>query len=138
VPPGLAPSMPVPAVPAPSGPDPADHDDDLENDRTVLAPKKQRPQPPAPAGPSWVLVTPDGGREPLSGTVIVGRRPAKTDFKGADRSLILKDPDGQVSKSHAVFEVDDAGLWVRDLGSTNGVVVIAPNGEETEVTGDAC
>ena len=83
-----------------------------------------------------MLVTPDGSREPISGVVIVGRRPAKTDFKGSDRSLALKDPDGQVSKSHAVFEVDDAGLWVRDLGSTNGVVVIAPNGEETEVTGD--
>jgi pSer/pThr/pTyr-binding forkhead associated (FHA) protein len=84
-----------------------------------------------------VLVTPAGAREPISGTVVVGRQPAKTAFKGSDRSLILKDPEGQVSKSHAVFQVDEEGLWVRDLGSTNGVVVITPGGIETTVEGDA-
>lgn len=122
-------------MPAPTVPGAAD-DDEIDDDRTVLAPRKPRPQPKAPAGPTWVLVTPDGGREPITGVVIVGRRPATTDFPGAEHSLILKDPEGQVSKSHAVFEADDAGLWVRDLGSTNGVVVIAPDGEETEAAGD--
>jgi pSer/pThr/pTyr-binding forkhead associated (FHA) protein len=143
VPPGLAPMLASPAHEAPPGappakrPDPADNIGDLENERTVLAPRKSRAEPTAePTGPTWVLVTPAGTRESISGIVVVGRQPAKTAFKGSDRSLVLKDSDSQVSKSHAVFDVDDAGLWVRDLGSTNGVVVIAPSGEDTEVTGD--
>lgn len=142
MPPGLA---PIAAPPAPdaapevstaSAPDSAGHDD-LENDRTVLVPKKPRPQSKVEsAGSTWVLVTPSGTREPITGIVVVGRQPAKTAFKGSDRSLALKDPEGQVSKSHAVFEVDGDGLWVRDLGSTNGVVVITPSGHETSVKAD--
>ena len=105
-----------------------DADLDDENDRTVIAPPRVRRA-------IWVLETPDGVREPIAGTVVVGRRPAKTDFKGSDRTLILKDPEGQVSKSHAAFQVDDDGLWVIDLASTNGVVVITPGGLETTAEG---
>ncbi|MEO8527517.1 MAG: FHA domain-containing protein [Pseudolysinimonas sp.] len=112
----------------PPGPEVAVAPDDDE-DRTVLA-------PPRVPQSTWVLVTPSGTRERITGTVVVGRQPAKTAFKGSTATLKLADPDGQISKSHAVFEVDAQGLWVRDLESTNGVVVIAPNGEETTVTGD--
>jgi hypothetical protein len=141
-PPPPAPPSPPPAapparveVPAPTPGEPADDEHPLADDRTVLAARKPHVSATPQSGGTWLLITPDGTREPITGVVVVGRQPAKTAFKGSDRSLILKDPDGQVSKSHAVFEVDDAGLWVRDLGSTNGVVVIAPTGEEAEATG---
>jgi hypothetical protein len=123
VPPDLAPPPPPP-LPTPT----ATADDDLENDRTVVA----SPRLPRAV---WFLVTPSGAREPIAGTVVVGRQPAKTAFKGSDRSLILTDSSGQVSKSHAVFQVDAEGLWVSDLGSTNGVVVITPGGQETVADG---
>ncbi|MEO5535934.1 MAG: FHA domain-containing protein [Pseudolysinimonas sp.] len=93
--------------------------------------------PPRVPRAAWVLVTPSGDREALAGTVVVGRQPAKTAFKGADKTLKLVDPTGQISKSHAVFEADSDGLWIRDLASTNGVVVVAPSHEETVVSGDA-
>jgi pSer/pThr/pTyr-binding forkhead associated (FHA) protein len=132
LPPGLSPSVPATPVPPPAA------SDELVEDRTVFAQRTPRTPPSAAAvAQIWVLVTPAGAREPISGVVVVGRQPAKTAFKGSDRSLKLVDPDGQMSKSHAAFEVDDAGLWVRDLGSTNGVVVITPDGREIAVDADA-
>lgn len=132
VPPGLSASVPAAPVPASATAD------ELVDDRTVFAERKSRIQPAVTSSAqAWVLVTPSGTREPISGTVVVGRQPAKTAFKGSDRSLKLVDPDGQMSKSHAVFEVDDDGLWVRDLESTNGVVVITPDGQEIAVEADA-
>ncbi len=48
--------------------------------------------------------------------------------------LEIDDPDGLVSKSHAVLELESGRLAVRDLGSTNGVMVLAVDGTETKVS----
>jgi predicted component of type VI protein secretion system len=44
----------------------------------------------------------------------------------------VTDPDGQVSKSHAAFTVVRGRLYVADLDSTNGVVVVSPDGTESD------
>lgn len=51
----------------------------------------------------------------LTGTMVMGT---------AD-GVPLRVTDGRVSRLHAELTLDDAGLWVRDLGSTNGTYVEA-------------
>lgn len=129
------PGMPVAPPPAPEAP-------------AVTAPPAMTPPappvppqqvaPPAPAAPvapvtNWVLVLADGSEEPVTGVVLLGRNPAPFAAWPTARLLAVVDSTQSVSKSHAAFEVDDSGLWVHDLNSTNGVWVV--NGSDvTEVS----
>jgi pSer/pThr/pTyr-binding forkhead associated (FHA) protein len=66
----------------------------------------------------WALIVETGPQAGLTyvlgpGETIVGR--------GADSDIFLEDIT--VSRHHARFTVDDAGLRVEDLGSTNGTYV---------------
>ena len=45
--------------------------------------------------------------------------------------LTITDVSRTVSKSHLSFEVEAAGVWVTDLGSTNGSSVIGTDGVTT-------
>ena len=93
------------------------------------------PTPTASTAPAanWVLVLADGGEEPVTGVVLLGRNPAPFAAWPSARLLAVVDSTQSVSKTHAAFEVDDSGLWVHDLNSTNGVWVV--NGSDvTEVS----
>jgi pSer/pThr/pTyr-binding forkhead associated (FHA) protein len=79
-------------------------------------------------------VLPDDTSQVIAATTVIGRQPDAAVAPGATHTLVIDDPDGLVSKSHAVFEVDGGRLAVRDLGSTNGVVVLADDGNEIEVS----
>lgn len=82
----------------------------------------------APEAASWRIVLPEG-REAAVGTVLlVGRNPAPFDAYPGAELLAVDDSTQSVSKTHAAFEVDEQGLWVHDLNSTNGVWVV--RGEE--------
>ena len=66
----------------------------------------------------WALVVETGPQAGLTyvlppGATTVGRHPDSDIFLG----------DVTVSRHHAVFHVDDQGLAVEDLGSTNGTYV---------------
>jgi hypothetical protein len=115
--------VPVPVVPPPPPIDALD-------DRTRVA-------PPRKSRGSWRLALPDGSGHPLAGTTVLGRQPDVGAFAGASETLTIDDPDGLVSKSHAVLVLDSGRLSIRDLGSTNGVVVLAADGSEIEVKTDA-
>jgi hypothetical protein len=117
----LASPSPLPAAAAPI---------DILDDRTRVAPPRR------PRG-TWRLLLPDGTSHPVTGTTVIGRQPDAAAFPGAVSVLAIDDPDGLVSKSHAVLELDAGRLAVRDLGSTNGVVALAADGSETEVSMDA-
>lgn len=83
--------------------------------------------------PTWSLVTPTGSEVPLtSNVVILGRKPA-SERNDANAQLVPV-PDGTrtVSKTHARLEQRDGTWFVTDLGSTNGVVLIGPGGDEHE------
>lgn len=96
-------------------------------------PEATRVAPIRRAATSWAIVLPTGERHNLTESVVIGRDPGVSAWPAATGILVVTDPEGSVSKSHAVLEVDGPNLWVRDLGSTNGVFVIAPTGIETRV-----
>lgn len=68
---------------------------------------------------------------------MIGRQPDASTAPGATETLAIDDPDGLVSKSHAVLEIEGGRIAVRDLGSTNGVVALTAEGEESDVTSGA-
>jgi hypothetical protein len=117
-------NVPPPAPPAAAPP--ASPIDALD-DRTRVAPPRR------PRG-TWRLVLPDGTTYPVSATTVIGRQPDAAAAPGATEALAIDDPDGLVSKSHAVLELEGGRLSVRDLGSTNGVVALDTDGIETDVT----
>ena len=81
----------------------------------------------------WQLVMSDGQRQVLVGVALIGRD-AAADARWPDATLIaVADSTKTVSKTHAVFEVDAAGLWVTDLQSSNGVFIELPDGQEVDV-----
>jgi pSer/pThr/pTyr-binding forkhead associated (FHA) protein len=74
----------------------------------------------------------DGSEMPVRGVLLLGRNPAPFAAWPDAQLLAVADTTQTVSKTHAAFEVDDSGLWVHDLNSTNGVWVV--RGEDvTEV-----
>lgn len=79
---------------------------------------------------TWVLGMPGGATVPILRSALIGREPANR-AQEAHSLIRLTDPDPSVSKTHALIEVDESGLRVTDLGSTNGTVVIDPIGNET-------
>jgi hypothetical protein len=82
----------------------------------------------------WVLVAPGGERIPLSEEVaIVGRRPSVDAAFPQAQLITVGDPTRTVSKTHARLELRGDVWAVVDLDSTNGVVLIADNDDETDV-----
>jgi hypothetical protein len=78
-------------------------------------------------------VLPDGKQVEVAEALLVGRDPA-SNAKWPKAAHLTVDDDGHsMSKTHAVFEVDAAGLWVSDLDSTNGVVITQPDGTELDI-----
>jgi len=110
-------------APAPAAVVPEPDDDDDDADRTVVV--DRRPQVP------WRLVTDEGHVIPLrTRTVILGRKPTASS-DGVD-VIAVPDSTKTLSKDHARLELSDEGLWtVVDLNSTNGVIIIEPDGTET-------
>lgn len=86
----------------------------------------EAPTPTAPAAPatSWTLVLADGSEVPMQGVLLLGRNPAPFPAWPSAQLLAVADTTQSVSKTHVAFEVDDSGLWVHDLNSTNGVWVV--------------
>jgi hypothetical protein len=75
---------------------------------------------------NWQLVLPDGVVINILGGVVVGRRPVST---SGEATLVLA--SDQVSAAHAQFSLQSGRLFVRDLGSTNGTVLVRADGAET-------
>ncbi len=65
---------------------------------------------------------------PLAGTEIALERERVTLGRGAGADVVVE--DASISHLHAALELGERGFWLRDLGSTNGVVV---NGSKTSV-----
>ncbi|AYF97738.1 FHA domain-containing protein [Protaetiibacter intestinalis] len=78
----------------------------------------------------WELVTEDGERLRIpSDRVVLGRRPS--DPGDGSVALAVPDPTKTLSKVHARLERGADDAWtITDLGSTNGVIILAPDGAE--------
>jgi len=116
------PTPPVESVARPvvlTSPEPDDYDDD-ELDSTIVVDRRPKVQ--------WTLVLDDGTSFPLSGgAVALGRNPAGSE---GVQALTVPDATRTLSKTHARLELDDGEWTVIDLNSTNGVMVVDPDGSE--------
>lgn len=90
---------------------------------------------PAPAPvPVWRLVLPHGDAPvDVAGAVVIGRGPAVIPEYASAQLVKATDPSRSISKTHALLGIDGTGLWVADLGSTNGTFVITPAGGDVRV-----
>lgn len=69
----------------------------------------------------------DGTEYQLRGPALIGRAPSGAAV-GADILVIaITDPAGRLSKTHARLSGDASGVWVEDVGSTNGTRLFAPD-----------
>ncbi|WP_176980693.1 FHA domain-containing protein [Paramicrobacterium humi] len=94
---------------------------------TVPAGERHVPAPPAPpenvdAADAPVLVFPGDKRVALTGSILVGRDPGPHD--GYPDAALVPLGDRSVSKTHAVVQFSRGGVWVTDLGSTNGTNIV--------------
>jgi FHA domain. len=99
------------------------------------APDPQAPAPvsaPAPvtppAEPAFYLQLSDGSREPLTGTVIVGRAPSVSKVPGTrvPRLVTVDTPDHDISRNHVQFALEGDTVVVTDLHSRNGTLIVLP------------
>jgi hypothetical protein len=78
----------------------------------------------------WRLYFSDRAPLVITGALFIGRNPSATGALPDAELLAIADPEKTLSKTHAVLEVDGADLWVTDLNSTNGIIVIDPDDSE--------
>ncbi|MEI5585575.1 MULTISPECIES: RDD family protein [unclassified Agromyces] len=83
---------------------------------------------PSPAA-SATLVFGDGARVAASGTLLLGRDPARGEADPHAAVLVpLVDPSMGLSKTHAAVVVDDRGVRVVDRWSSNGTTIVERDG----------
>jgi len=102
----------------------------------IAPPRAASPQSIAPQSisPQWRLVLPHGDAPVIvAGAVVIGRGPVTIPEYSTAQLVTATDPSKSVSKTHALLGIDAKGLWVADLGSTNGTFVITPAGGDVRV-----
>ncbi|MFS0705642.1 FHA domain-containing protein, partial [Cellulomonas sp. 179-A 9B4 NHS] len=135
VPDALAtPVAPLPPPPAatPEALSPGAHDELVELEHTrVRDPAQLRRR-----AVTLALLFDTGPRVRVVGRGLAGRGPRAEDGSDILHVVAVDDPSRSVSRVHLEFgpeapaHADDvAGVWVLDRGSTNGTVVVAPDGD---------
>lgn len=81
----------------------------------------------------WSLMMPNGAAHVVTAMTVIGRAPEPA-AHGAVQSISVGAEQKSVSKSHALIELTETGLRVRDLGSVNGVVVVHADGQESDAS----
>ena len=76
----------------------------------------------------WRLLSVDGALIDIDGTIVVGRDPS-SNLVANSTAVPIADEGRSMSKSHAVLRVNDEGLFVEDLHSTNGVRIVRGGSE---------
>jgi len=128
--PEAAPAV-APAVPAPSA---APAAAPAYQPEPVPAAEVTQVPPPQAVGPQWRLLMPHGDAPiVLAGALVIGRSPVTIPEYSQAQLVKASDPSRSVSKTHALLGIDATGLWVADLGSTNGTFVITPTGGDVKV-----
>ncbi|PFG34392.1 RDD family protein [Sanguibacter antarcticus] len=131
---GAAPAPLTPAPVPPPAPDASDDPDDLDDldaldqtDVTVdITTRGERFDPLVVAH----LTFDCGTVADVKGRALVGRKPRLAD--GAEGTLLaMTDGTRTVSKTHLELVVEDDGVRVTDLWSTNGSTIIDPHGDTT-------
>lgn len=111
--------------------------DEEEDGRTLLAPSLPgAPQLPPPAAPRRVVVAvlspSSGGRVDVDRPILVGRSPSASRVSGDQlpRLLTVPSPSHDISRTHLQVVPGDGQVVLTDLNSTNGTVLIGPDGRQ--------
>lgn len=141
VPPTVVASQPIERTPAaPGGPvasddDPRGNADPPKRDAVVEDdPEATRMTPLRVANPLSLAFN-DGRRISVHSRAVIGRAP-DADAHAASQSISVGAHERSVSKSHALIEFIGGSLQIVDLGSVNGVMVVHPDGSESEATAE--
>lgn len=89
------------------------------------------PATPKPRPVQWRLEFDDGLSLAVTGIGLIGRNPAPAAGEAIEHFVTIADDTLSVSRTHLEFGMDEAGLWVRDRGSTNGSQLVEVNGRRT-------
>lgn len=74
----------------------------------------------------WTLTLPDGNKLDAAPQIVVGRRPWRTDpDETSTYYIVAPSPRKEISGKHVEFAVVGNELQARDMGSTNGTLVLA-------------
>jgi uncharacterized RDD family membrane protein YckC len=87
---------------------------------------------PQTATESALIVFDTGRRQIIRGSLLIGRSPenGRTPESGVEHPLLgLADLSRTLAKTHALLEWSGTVLWVTDLHSANGSVLVSPDGE---------
>jgi len=99
-------------------------EEDIETTRVAI--RRIEPSP-------WVVQFSEGAREPVTGMLLLGRKPVPNERWPSAKAVALPDTTQTVSQTHALIDVDSTGLWITDLDSTNGVSMVGPDGSELDI-----
>jgi hypothetical protein len=83
------------------------------------------------SGARYRLEFDDGRSVEVGETGLLGRDPAAEADEIVVHLLSLEDPEHSVSKTHLKFGAAADGFWVADRHSTNGTVLVMPDGDRT-------
>lgn len=100
--------------------------------RGEAPPQVAAPKPPVMA-PVWTIRFDTGDALRLSAVTVIGRDPSPGAIDGGVDVHPLADPSMSVSKSHFAVGPQPDGVWVEDLGSVNGTIVVTEGGFEMSV-----
>jgi FHA domain len=86
-----------------------------------------------PSAPRYRMLFDDGVESSITRRTLVGRAPAQNPQDPEVDLISVPDPTMSLSKTHVLLAIDEGGVWVRDLGSTNGTAVVRPGAAPMEV-----
>ena len=95
---------------------------------TESAEQREAEVVPAAELPIFTFTLSSGGVETVSGSGLLGRRPAPQPGEEVGVLIAFLDPGRSVSKTHLEFGVEGDNLWICDRYSANGTVLRAPGG----------
>lgn len=92
----------------------------------------------SPHGSMWTLKLPDGNEIEAASSIVVGRRPWRSDPDNTTTYyLVAPSPAREISGKHLEITVTDGNLVARDLNSTNGTLVTPVGKAPQLLTGGA-
>ncbi|MBV0894038.1 RDD family protein [Microbacterium sp. NC79] len=120
---------------ASSTPKPSNSDEPAPGPRRRSGAASEEPSGIVRRGAAGTVLTFDTGQREIVAaysTVALGRAPSATG--GEDQLIVVTDSSTTISKNHARWEEDRSGVWVTDLGSTNGTELIFADGRTAVLT----
>jgi len=97
-----------------------------EEDQTIVVARRPKAE--------WVLRLPSGDAVPVDRPLLIGRNPSASAGDPDARLVRIDDPGRTVSRTHVlVVPEPGAGILLRDVSSANGIVLVSPDGRESEI-----